>query len=471
MYNKVYFSFIAVCMGMCLQHVASAQEVIVAEPILQIEALADHEKAYQKSDLAPGMRVWDHSMTGKLRNFATTESVGDGAGMIIHVPAGEKGRVIAYDTAARGKDLEEYQGLSFWVKGDGSDAQGVLGWNWNTENPFSFPLTDKQWHKVYVPWSGFGKDFKGKYFINYTITREDTSKANWYIIDRLHFYKEEKTEKITATANKDLPGKIPVQQFIDGRKNIAGFISKLKAKEDVTLAIIGDSITCGAQLWYIPKATTKDYYYPVVAARGIAKHFGYEGEPCIIYETFDKEKGWSRIMGEGATPGKGLTVVVLGAGGKQTPFALEHMDKLLSFNPAYVHSQYGVNDIPFGTIEDYVSNTQKLVQTIQEKGIAISIGTPTSDCGLHKVKWMNNDSLTNKGLPYCVETRKIAATSNCALVDMRKAFDARGIRCLGDLYSDQYHPNHRGHRIMAKALQALFTEEELLIWENVPTIK
>jgi len=444
---------------------------IIKAPALTKAKVGNHEKNVFNDTLSPGRRIWDFGLKGKLTNYASTESVGDGAGMIIYLPAGTNGRVVAYGTAARGNTLKEFKGISFWVKGDGSDAQGVIGWNWNVSFPFSFSLKETSWRKVYVYWKDFGENFKGSYFLNYSINPNNYKGDSYYIIDRVRFFKEEKTEAITPTPNRDPAGDISSDGLVSNREAIKDTIAKLTSKKDVTIAIIGDSITCGAQLWYAGKKTYLNYAYPVLAARGIAKAFGYP-EPTIIYETYDKKQSkWNRVMGKGLVPGKGLTVVILGAGGQKTKFAVENLKKVFSFDPDLIYSQYGVNDIPFGKLEEYRKQTTQLIKAVNAKGIALAIGTPTSNCGLTKIKWLGNQSLSVKGLPFAQEARVLAKQHDLALVDMRKAFDARGIRYLGDLYSDQYHPNHRGHKIMATMLETLFTGKQSHIWQGVPVLK
>lgn len=59
------------------------------------------------------------------------------------------------------------------------------------------------------------------------------------------------------------------------------------------------------------------------------------------------------------------------------------------------------------------------------------------------------------GEPWADYIREFAAKRGCALIDARRAFLARGLHRAGDLYSDWAHPNHRGHRLLARLAEEL----------------
>jgi lysophospholipase L1-like esterase len=448
---------------------------LMADPLLLPPMVPAGEKLLLEGT-SPGVRVWDQWSSGRIWNYGTTESVGDGAGMIIYAPPDAKGRVIAYDIGVKveadaDRNPTNWQGVCLWVKGDGSEAQGVLGWNWYVENPYKFSLKNASWHKLFVRWKDFRPPVLGRqlYFPNFTIERADTNASNWFIVDRVHLFKEEKVEEIRPTPRKDLPGDISAEQFLCGREHIGKTLQKLKAKKPVTIVIIGDSITAGAQLWYAPKEGSKErdmdqfrLLYAGIAAQGLAERFKYEN-PVFVWKRLDKEE-WKTAVGADAKVGEGLSVVILGAGGRAAEFAVKRIDDILAFTPDLVVYQFGVNDAIYGSSKDYRIHLARCVDLLKAKGIEVVIGTPTPYPGIGSPYWNNGEAVSG-------EARRVAKETDCALLDMRKGFCARYPQCLGDLFSDEAHPNHRGHRIMGTLLLEMFTQQGLKIWEGVPNLK
>ena len=130
-------------------------------------------------------------------------------------------------------DLKTYKGICLWVKGDGSDATAVFSTNWDfSDHQFRVPMKDTNWHKVFMPWDKWSPkpitDYW--YYLTYSIERKDASKANWYIVDRVHLYKDGKTEEIKPTADVDPPGLLPAQAFVSDKDKIAKTLAKLKGR-------------------------------------------------------------------------------------------------------------------------------------------------------------------------------------------------------------------------------------------------
>ena len=116
-------------------------------------------------------------------------------------------------------DLREYKGLCLWIKGDGSDAAAVFTTNSGySNNKFRVPLKDTKWHKVFMPWYKWQEPITGHWwFLTYGLERSDQGNDNWYIVDRVHLYKEEKTEPIQPTPDIDPRGMVPAKAFVSGR--------------------------------------------------------------------------------------------------------------------------------------------------------------------------------------------------------------------------------------------------------------
>ena len=186
----------------------------------------DGEKLFYQPfrTVIPGTRIWTQWSVGGIWHYNTTQSVGDGAGMMVYAPAGvEKlGWLCSMDTGVQpekdkdGKviqdDLKEYKGLCLWIKGDGSDGTAVLSTNWDfSDHQFRVPLKDTNWHKVFIPWDKWSPKPITDYwwYLTYGIERKDCTKANWFIVDRVHLFKAEKTEEIKPTPDVDPPGMLP----------------------------------------------------------------------------------------------------------------------------------------------------------------------------------------------------------------------------------------------------------------------
>lgn len=138
----------------------------VPPPPLQTYVPAGEKLFYDlTTTVIPGTRHWAIWKDGGLEHYNTTQSVGDGSGMYIYLPAGARsGWLTAYDTGVQPvKDKEgrvqqdpfrQYKGLCLWIKGDGSDATAVFTTNSGySKSKFRVLLKDTAWHKVFMPWN------------------------------------------------------------------------------------------------------------------------------------------------------------------------------------------------------------------------------------------------------------------------------------------------------------------------------
>src|SRR5690606_26498705 len=111
--------------------------------------------------------------------YTTAQSVGNESALLFYQPRGSApgGEILIFDVGAlqndKQQDLTTYKGICFWLRADGGDGDISLGCNWNQRNRNyprvgKFPLAQKTWKKVFVPWEKFenppGKG--GFYYIN-----------------------------------------------------------------------------------------------------------------------------------------------------------------------------------------------------------------------------------------------------------------------------------------------------------------
>jgi len=457
-------------------------------PALQPTVLPGEKLFYDSwRDVVPGTRCWVMGCGAPGADFwcyGTSQSVGDGAGMLLYAPVGVKVKPLcSYDTGANlgtdrvGKPIinagPEYKGLCLWFKGDGSDAQAVIttGYGGDPKTWWRIPMKETNWHKVFIPWQKWNAawtNLPGFWFLSYSMERSDTNRANWYIVDRIRLYQEQKTEAITPTPDRDPSGRLPARAFVSGREHIAKTLAKLQAKQPVKIAIVGDSIPAGAQLWYtvpnnVPEISKRIYWQ--VLGRRVREAFGYP-DVALVTRAPNARKEWTDTPTN--RPVADLQVIGVVYGGQQAPGGLEHLDQVLNEKPDLVVWEYGANDATYGSVAKYAEATTAAMDKLQAAGIEVVIQTVTPTPGIQPVTWQKNKSGVERVAEINAEARRIAAEKKCALADMEQAFRCRGMVFVGSLYADGVHPNHNGHEIMADVLDALLTDRDVRIWRHGP---
>ncbi len=420
--------------------------------------------------LIPGWRIWSMGCKGDMWVYGTSQSVGDGAGMIVYVPAGgEVNAMCAYDTSVRADpkipSRTNTTGLCLWFKGDGSDATAIIATDYAGAGPqFKIPMKNTEWHKVFIPWEKWGIPAGGFWFINFRMERSDKTRPNWYIVDRIHLYKEEKTEEIKPTPDNDPPGLIPAKAFISGQESIKKTLAKLKRKKPVKIVVAGDSIAAGAQLWYAGDKADKRIYWHVLGER-LGEFYGYTNI-AYITRSLDAQKQWKETPP--ARPAADLNFVGIVQGGMCADFGFANIDQILAEKPDLVIWEYGANDATFGAPAKYAAGTSNAVVRLKAEGVEVILHTVTPTPGVIPVNWMANKSHSERVADVNKETRRIAAEQKVALADMEGAFICRGMVFVGSLYADGVHLNHLGHEMVADVLDALLTDRDVRVWTRGP---
>jgi|GEM_PF-1160171 len=358
--------------------------------------------------IVPGTRHWVLWRDGDLRHYNTTQSVGDGSGMYVYLPAGAKsGWLTAYDTGVQPEEdkkgqivrdvLRDYKGLCLWIQGDGSDAAAVFTTNSGySKSKFRVPLKDAQWHKVFMPWEKWQEPITGHWwFLTYGLERSDDSKDNWYVVDRVHLYREEITEPIRPTPDNDPPGAIPASAFVDGREHVARTLAKLREKRPVKTVVAGDSLVTCAQLWYLrkdytrPASDTYPYGYWWVLGQRLKAAYGYDGVACMLRTWDSAKKTWSDTVPK--RPSADLEVFGVAAGGWTAKQGLEHLEQILNEKPDLVIWEYGANEGLNGRLDQYVKCTEEAVARLRGAGCEVVMQSMTTSADLLPKNWLNHD--------------------------------------------------------------------------------
>jgi lysophospholipase L1-like esterase len=438
----------------------------------------------------PTCRMWDFRHSGDLGVYTTANSIGPENAMLFYLPRGGKpGTVLMYDIGVHDSEKEktysDNKGICFWIKGDGGDGDISIGTNWDQSknNPLlgTFPLSDKSWKKIFVPWDKFSRPIKkGFYFINFKLNPK-TDRECYATVTRLALYKDEQTEQANPPKIEDPAGMIPAEKFVnpapaEAQKLIPNTMQKLNAKKPLTIVVAGDSITAGAQLWYMNPQNNPRHsdasIYRAIHEKNLATHFGYDKHRFVFKNWVAPSKknntpGHFDILtgqtpeADGSLPFVGLQIIGVGAGGQDTNFSGAHMDDITQLKPDLVIWAYGANDATNNRARDYRNGATANLEKLKAQNTEIILASITP--------WLNRPYFTHSAAFRDIAA-DIAKNLNIPMVDQFGAFMARGDRYRGDLYSDQIHPNEYGHQIMAATLSAAFGLPDQFVW-NRPLFK
>lgn len=324
---------------------------------------------------------------------------------------------------------EGYAGISFWVKGDGSDQFGtiVLCGMHPQWFPFkyscSFPLKDTEWKQYKFRWdemvpedqtyyvgtpggappSNFGYIKVGNKW-NTTFNNANTPKYSFQL-DQLQVEAE-------LHPAKPLPE----------RPRIDVVLKKLAAKEPVSILCLGDSITAGTSL----RDANNERYAQVLEGL-LRERCGYE-EITVVSRAVGGAQGndlrlWTERDFTGINPD--LAIVMFG-----------YNDKSWGYSAVY----YG--DI----IVDYLDRIAR--QTEGKTAVLLMPAIP----GRGPRYIMMDD--------YAEATRRVAKEKGVDLCDMNKVFKDFGRAGLNEYMADDAHPNAKGHAKMAETIADLLTTTE-----------
>jgi len=368
---------------------------------------------------------------GSIVNYATHEAVTGETAMRVVVPEGrEPVGFILYELHG---EWNGTKALSFWLKGDGSEGFGEVSVGYNRNGPKAFfSLADATWHHVIIPWADFGPELDptGIATINLSLKTGSPRPAS-YTVDAIaavatleesaeDIQIKARLEQLPHAADPDFPNPA---DYVTGAEALRKTLTKLQAKEPVTIAALGDSITAGAQLWNLrPEERQQSAIYHQRLGTMLREKFGYDA----------------------------ITVINAGVGGNQSFQGLERLEKdVLAHTPDLVVVLLGANDANYGSLERFRDSMEQIVARLKKAGCEIVLMTP-----------LPMAFEPGKTAPFAEFVKELAAKHKTALADIRSAMLFRGEGFIGEMLADTVHINQRGHDLLARVLFALFHQTE-----------
>ncbi|MHB9138403.1 MAG: GDSL-type esterase/lipase family protein [Victivallaceae bacterium] len=326
--------------------------------------------------------------------------------------------------------LGKYQGLSFRVKGDGSnswDSVSVSGYGtWGCNYTCYFQIKGTEWQTVTLAWNDFlpspilsdkkigapgaltqiGIDtviFGDRWTISH---RNNPIPAFSYLVDDLKMVEKAQAKTIT---------KFPSRQFSD-------VIAKMKSGQPVTIFCAGDSITAGTSV-----------FEPEVNRYGAKLQ-------AELRKLYNNDK---------------ITVKTIAVAGAQS-FDLRTWAErdFLGEKPDLVTLLIGYNDkssgLPVAFYKASVAEYLDRVSSLTGGSAAfLLLATPPGQAARFT---MLDD--------YADAIRSLAKERNIAIYDLAADFKALGPKNMSEYFADMAHPNNQGHEFIAKKMAAYFAAQK-----------
>lgn len=426
-----------------LASVAAFATAFVAGTLACGPAVAESEVATAGADGAAlenfstldGWKVWAEAWGGKA-SFRQADSAPPGApgaiqgkfpGIVYKELSAEQQR-----QAAVGK---EPAGLSFWVKGDGSDDYGCLaigpagekswtqGFGVSAAYACYFPLKDAAWHKVTVGWDQFVAEETqpaigapgGLAPSDIRVLRLGNRWA-WK-----HHPEEPSPGRDYAVAMIRFEPEAPVRKPAPPLADISGVLAKFEHKQPVRIRVLGDSITAGHSV-DIPAGER----YSDRVGRLLREAFGYEG---IVVENrgvcaarISDARGWV-----------------------ERDFAGEPPDLAMMM--------YGTND----SVACKPAEFERMLEDYLDR-VAVATGGRTAVLLLTTIpggldRYASAD-------PFAAVIREVATRRHLAYCDLQIPFKELGAdRVKMMMVTANVHPNAEGHALMARTIVDFLSQE------------
>jgi lysophospholipase L1-like esterase len=320
-----------------------------------------------------------------------------------------------------GEDWNGYDGLAFYVKGDGSEYWGVVrlgAGDWNNAWVGTFPLADATWHEVKLAWAdltpvGSNPDLGSADGARPSDIDNFAFGKSWSI-DPQHRMPELAFSIADVRLVKGVRGtrrRTPIDEF----PPVAGVVARMKAGEPVTILALGDSITARPD---------KDVSYPDEVGRMLRRRFGNDN----------------------------IRVVNAGIGGSTTGKGRQWMLRdVAGVRADLVTIMFGYNEQP--SASDPQGSTRwwmgQMVTYIEE--VAGTMDSPPACAMLTTIPGRDKDWTTLD--PYAQGVRDFAAAHpNVTVADASAHFKAMGKPAYAAFMGDEAHPNDAGQAEIAKVV-------------------
>lgn len=347
---------------------------------------------------------------------APDAAVGQGA-MTVSLPGSISKRV------QRGDEVRELwdssQGLSFYIKGDGSDAWGALGVNANYgafSYVYFFPLRSRDWVKYTVAWS----DFIPEGAVDLIGTPEGLPPSGiltlrfgcrwriWFDNENIpsHSFAVDHLQIETKVAQPPTQSKTPAP--------FADVLAKLRAREPVLIQFQGDSITAGTAL---PNKLQERYSARLEVI--LRQWLGYDGVSCrnraVGGAKVNDARAWLQRDFRGGTPD-------------------------------LVCIWYGYNDKTGGNSRDYFKHSMsdyidRIAAATAGKSAVLLFATAPGTQG----RFIMLDG-------YAQAMRELAAERGLPCFDVHAIFKRLGRQNMAGFMADMAHPNAKGQQLIAEQL-------------------
>lgn len=316
---------------------------------------------------------------------------------------------------------DDYAGLSFWVKGDGSKTFGCMelidGEDYGKRYGVAFPLRDTEWHKVLVPWCDVIPELPKGDLVDPTEGFRPSAFRNlWF--GKFYYWREFPPQSFCIDEirlEKAIP--VDVTHHAPEQPGVAHFVAKLKAGKPVTIVTMGDSLT--------------DFNH--WANQPVAW-------PKLLVEELKKRH-----------PASEVTLHNPALGGTQLSQNLILMEQnVLPHNPDLVTVCFGYNDYDGGMRKaqwaKYLRFAVDRIRRLTQSRADVLLMTTCPAVG----RWEEMRELSDGA-------REVAAEKQTGLADVEAAMCAAGREHRERLYCrDKVHLGPEGHRtVAATVLEAL----------------
>ncbi|MBX3440729.1 MAG: hypothetical protein KF861_24780, partial [Planctomycetaceae bacterium] len=160
-----------------------------------------------------------------------------------------------------------------------------------------------------------------------------------------------------------------------------------------------------------------------------------------------------------------ITMINAGISGHTTRNALDRIETdVLAKSPTLVTVMFGLNDMTRVPLDEYRANLVQIVEKVRGVGAEVVLCTPNSV--------ITTDSRPSEKLEqYCEVARDVARDHQTALCDCYAIYQAareRDPSAWRLLMSDEIHPNHDGHKLIAESIARTITGRSVSLSDVEP---
>lgn len=350
-----------------------------------------------------------------------------GGGAIKFVQPGTARKSYPYNAQKRIDWDGKYKGISFMVKGDGSDQFGSIqigaGLPWFYI--FYFPVKNTDWMKHIVAWEDLTPMASLNQKLNSPCSLPPSGIVTLQFGDRWNItYKNMKIPQFSYCVDDlKLVEKATPALGVSSYKprDFNEIVELLKKGKRLSIVCLGDSITAGTGL---QKADNERY--AVLLQDKLRAHYKN-----------DK-----------------IAVQCLGVGGAWLSDTIAWVNRDFADDPPDLATlMIGYNNKSAANSSDYFTRGLKdfiIMFAAKTKGKTALLLIPTIP---------GNDFRFNMMDDYAQIVRDVAKESNLPFCDVQKAFKALGQDKIGEYMADMAHPNAKGHELFADTLAAYLIEK------------